>query len=228
MKLLKIALSAAAIWLPVTLTQAITFDLGGNAGGGTDGNKISFTEEGLTVTASAWHSNRSRTTWFDRKLGQWGAGLGVGGDDSHTVDNRNGLDYVLFEFSENVNPLSVFLRSFNPSGPLNGDTDIQFWVGNASVDNDPNTTDFTSIDFASLMFGGTNYGGRSSRLANLDTDLTGNALLVGASKAGNRKDSFKIKTLSVERASVPDTGSTLALLGFGLVGLLATRRRIKN
>lgn len=226
MKISNLALAALAFASPFAGAHAITFDLGGNGGNGTDGNKISFNQDGLTVTASAWNSHEDRSTWYDRTLGQWGSGLGVGGDERHTVDNVGGIDYVLFEFSEAVNPLSLFLRS---EGNWGQDTDIQFWVGSAFSDNDPNTTDFTSTIFSSFIYGGISSGGWGSRWANLNTPLAGTALLVGANlEPGNSEDSFKIKKLSVDRAIVPDSSTTLALLALGLAALAGIARHYKN
>lgn len=85
--------------------------------------------DGMTVTASAW-TFRADGLAYRGQLGLWSYGLGVQnstGDNSHTVDNQGWLDFVLFEFSEDLVVDAVGLSSEDSWG---ADTDINTFVGN--------------------------------------------------------------------------------------------------
>ena len=81
---------------------------GSSALDGPDGNIRTFTAGGVSVKASAFSRDKSTGAWSTAFLGSYGGGLGVtdssegdGGNNSHTVDNIDRDNYVLFEFSEN-------------------------------------------------------------------------------------------------------------------------------
>ena len=107
------------------------FDFSGNsATDGTDGNVRSYTNNGISVNASAFSRDKTTGAWAKAYLGAYGGGLGVtdssegtGSGDSHTVDNVGRDNYVLFEFSQVVAVDKAYL------GYVVCDSDVKVWIG---------------------------------------------------------------------------------------------------
>ncbi len=98
---------------------------------GTAGNIRTFTINGVSVKASAFSRVKGAGgAWSTAFLGQYGGGLGVtdgsegdGSGNSHTMDNIDRDNYVLFEFSQPVVLNSASL------GYVVSDSDITAWIG---------------------------------------------------------------------------------------------------
>lgn len=206
-----------------SFAQALTWDFTGfHDGEGTIGNSRTFIAEGITVTATAW--SYTSNGFEQARLGQWGIGLGVCsveeacGDPLHQVDNAGQNEYVLFQFSEAVIPVTVEIA---PYGTY--DRDVSYWTG-------------TGVLPANLLDGET-YGSLSSLgfFPRIDSDGTvasylsrdvsisspaATALLFGPKYLGGEDDYFKIRSIS----AVPEPTS-LFLLTLGLFGLIGIHTR---
>ncbi len=231
-----------ALWSPRAAGQtSLSLNLG--AAGETVRDQMTFSNGGLTATATAWSLSRlSGDAVFERsEVVQWSPGLGVKNpyefitDTPYVpfyVDNRDHYDFILFVFSESVEIKSV---SVSPSAGT-FDLDVSFWMGNVS--GTPDLAGDSFADLAGLGFGARIdndwYSSNASRTIGITSPDGGvNALLFGARVNGDSTfDRFKISTIGVTTIPqspeniglVPEPGSA-ALLAFGAACLGFRRRR---
>ncbi|WP_374241629.1 SdrD B-like domain-containing protein, partial [Zoogloea sp.] len=181
------------------------FDFSGNsATDGTDGNVRSYTNNGISVNASAWSRDKTSGAWSSAWLGAYGGGLGVtdssegtGSGDSHTVDNVGRDNYVLFEFSQVVAVDKAYL------GYVVCDSDIKVWIGTVDGAFDSHLTLSDSV-LASMGFTEVNQTTlTSARWADLNANgFAGNVLIIAADTTDTSpEDYFKIEQLVVNSAS---------------------------
>ena len=181
---------------------AVTFDFSGNSAlDGTDGNIRTFSSGGISVKASAF-SRDSGGNWATAYLGSYSGGLGVtdnsegsGGNNSHTVDNIDRDNYVLFEFSESVVVDSAFL------GYVVGDSDLRVWIGTKT---DPFNNHLTLSDALLTSLGFTEVNETTlttTRTADFNAgELSGNVLVIAANTGEPTQDDyFKIEKVTVEK-----------------------------
>ena len=225
MKSHPIAIASLAFAILSTSASAITFDFRSAAQqeGASYGNALTFTQEDLSVRASAWSWNTNANRWENGWLGQ-SSSYGLYNtnsptDNSHTFDNQGWLDFALFEFDHVVSIQRLLLRAF-------GDTDMNYFIGSRSPDRAPEEL-LEALDWNDLT---RNLGGNSSRWANLPEGQTGNYLILGADifNAHDLDDRFKIERLEIERVHVPDAGATALLLGLGLATVFAFKKRLQG
>jgi len=217
--------------------HATTFQFGANPSDpGFFGNVRTFTMNNLTVTATAWGYTRDVPPGQDNALekaalGQWYTGLGVCDQSegqewncqipAHQVDNLGPDNWVLFTFSENVNPTNIVI---DPYGVW--DRDVSYRVGNVTLPLDLTGKsyipegDLAALGFTDWVEQASTPSDQAINIA-LNVNRPVNALLFGA-KSNNAPDQtvdgFKITSLSA--IAVPEP-KVLSLLGAGLLLLVS-------
>lgn len=227
----------------------------GPANVGGFGNSLTFSNGGISVTASAFAETGTQTPansgWYlfqTAEVYRWSTGLGVCnrnegyvaqnscGDDEHEIDTVGRDDLLLFVFSQNVVMQSITVDPYDSSGSDPNDRDITYWVGNLA-----NLAALTTRTFNTL---GTMPGFSETYLAASSgfdplTHLlsgTGNVLLVsGDYRDRNCKnadvttnsecEAFKIKNLVVSAAPAVVPVPAAAWLFLSAFGVLTIARR---
>lgn len=237
--------SAIAIFAGISPANAVftTLNLTGGAGSPASfGNTLTFSQNGLTVTTSAWaYTGASGTLFENAGLGQYSTGLGVSdrseglsaGNPSHQVDNIGPDNFVMFSFGANAVDISSI--NIDPFGIY--DRDVSYWVGNVAPG-----TDLTGSSYAQLAALGFTQGRFDTLSTPSETPLDvaigkiGNTILFGtyvgeppSTGAGSTtdEDRFKIASITagplVSPAPVPEP--TASLFGLALLGFCSTTRR---
>ncbi|HMO16741.1 MAG TPA: PEP-CTERM sorting domain-containing protein [Oligoflexia bacterium] len=183
------------------------------------------------VTAYTDLSSNSTGTFTTSKLERYGSSFGIisSGDESHTVDNKRGVDFILLEFSSEVSLSSIRLNAY-------GDTDIEVWMGNAAPGLNLSGSSFNLLSSAGFEYLGANYGDNKNRNALFDSSITGNYLIISALR-GHTDDRIKISNIllnavtNVPPPSLPPTDpipepASVALVLAGLVGARFRKKQL--
>lgn len=236
------ALSGLAMTLTAPAASAsVTLDLGNTAGqpnagalDGPDGNARFYSGNdggnAFNLRITGWSISTGGTiaaSWLGAYSG-WGLGVTNPAESSsspdHTIDNMNGVDFVLLQFDRSVILDQAFFNSIVYNTSVNGDTDASvgfgttgsawnaspLWNGqNASVLNSTFTTRYNSD-------GPANDNWRDINLNN----TAANVWMISARQGTNNyADVFKLQGLTVSVPALPEPATWLTmLLGFGLIG----------
>jgi PEP-CTERM motif len=241
------ALVASTLVPSVASAATVIFGLTGlTASGNTAGNFATQTlslgagQGNVTMRVSAWSlSGTSGTgTMQTSILGIFGSGLGAtssdenGGGNTHTLDNQNRRDFLIFQFDKAVRLDSATFTPFALTGQ-SADTDFSVAFGTTALASNA-ALNFNGASYAQFttLFGGglTNYtGGTATNTKSLSlVNSYGNIWMVGASFANpdNTLDSFKLSQLQATTAPVPEAATWMMMIaGFGIVGASLRRKR---
>jgi hypothetical protein len=223
MGLLLVALTAGAA--PITFDFVNT----GSFSGSGVGNSYTTTSGGVTVTATAWTliggSFQPSQIFLSGSfgLGVCNSGELVGGCTPFEgyVDNENAFDYILFQFSGAVDPLTITLDPV-----IFQEMDNFYWTGTAT--NPLNLTGVTVGGLAGLGFTNTGFNDNVSGFDPVTLPINSpfvNSMLFGPEQSSN-DDKFKVAAMTV---NTPEP-ATLSLVGGVLIalGVLGRRRRAKK
>lgn len=262
---------AAAPALAVT-NIPFTFDLNGSgtAGGGSSyGNYRTYTMSSgsgaskisvnLKVTAWTLKDGKITAAFLGNNTASNG-GLydinqfeGSGANNTHTIDNQSGVDFLLFQFDRNVQLTGVTANAFSVAGSVDNDLTIGRSV---SITNNWNTTSKSfsgtsglnnlvvgDIDdlfqaqrnIYSSTTGGTLDAARVLNPGGPTNTITGKVWMISSSLANTDKkiDGFKLDSLKIQTNSsmgilgpVPEPATWgMMIVGFGAIGAAARRRR---
>ncbi|WP_246617120.1 PEPxxWA-CTERM sorting domain-containing protein [Sphingomonas yunnanensis] len=240
---LKMIAAAAGLALAAAAAPASAADFTLNLmnGSGSSAYKdYSFQLDGKTVNvrATAWSTaNASGPTSnvYDARLGYYDKGLGVlndsegsGGGNTHTIDNQNGQDFILFQFDTAVLLSNITTNPFTVSNSTDSDAVIG-WANVSTGWNQSLGLDGKSANVVNNMLSGSQYleGGSSASTRNV-SGAASNLWLVGAAANGGadgKIDGFKLGAVTVSSA-VPEPATWMMMIGgFAMVGAAVRRRK---
>lgn len=238
-QLVTLALMAVA-----TPSVAATLVFTGGTASGSNGRIFTAGSgsEAISVRASAWTLNTSNNTISASTLGVYSGGLGVinsqegnGSGNSHTVDNLNRIDFIIFQFSKKVVLGNATFTAFQQSGYNYTDTDATIGRGNTATAWNSSLslsslTNLNSLIPTANRYTSGNTGSQGTNTRNIDPLLySGNVWIVGAAfnNPDSKIDSFKFNNLVyTTKMPVPEPATWMMMIaGFGMVGSAMRRRR---
>jgi hypothetical protein len=230
----------AAFALTGTAQATTTFALtGGDGVNGTFGNARTFASGGINVRVSAWRAtpNAGGFTWTvaSSYLGRFGNGLGAtstgdnnGANNLHTIDNHDGVEFLLFQFDRNVRIAGATLNTYSVAGSSDNDAYVSTGMTALPWTSTINLATNAAITTALISNGMSikNASGNPAVRSFAAYTQTGNIWLIGADFFNtDGADGFKLTNLIVTPA-VPEPATwAMMLAGFGAVGAAVRRRR---
>ncbi len=248
------AATTAAVPAHALTTYTKTIDLNGTgtASGSSYGNSRTYqisvgsgsSAYTVSMRATAW--SWTGTTLRSAYLGTYDKGLGVtnrnetGSNNTHTVDNQSGFDFIVFQFDRNVQLTGVTANAF----ALGGSTDNDLTVGR-SISSNTNGWDGKAVSNLSTLFQAQKNIDSSTTKGALDavrvlnpagsSVVQGKVWMISASlkNSDNKIDAFKLDSLKFQTNSamgilgpIPEPATwAMMISGFGLIGATLRRRR---
>lgn len=229
-------MALASVAATPAMAAEYLLNLTSNSNALTNYNDYSFQLDGQTikVRATAWSTNSSNTTVQTATLGNYSSGLGVlntadgnGSGNTHTIDNQNGQDFIVFQFSSAVQLSSITTTPYNVSN-LGTDSDASVRWGNVSKAwNQSLGFDGQSVNaIANILSGQQDLLGSNAKQTRAVNGQASNLWLVAAKNLDNSKvDGFKLGAVTVKSA-VPEPATWMMMIGgFALVGSAMRRRK---
>jgi hypothetical protein len=231
------ALSTVALTAPASATE-ILLDSGSTpyGNGQTTTGSFVFSNDGVTVRASAW-SIQGDNTVESETLASWSPGLGIYSgspnwwgqySDQHVIDNSGVDEFILLQFDQVVNLSDVRLYT-----GYDGLYDTDLTVGYATTALSLSNLDEQAFSYLGNDLGLSLYNVNDVSNGHFDSigsgTNTGNLWLIGG-KFGNSNDGFKLNALKFTTTpAVPEPSTWLMMiLGFGLVGGVMRAKRREN
>ncbi|MBB6506605.1 hypothetical protein F4693_003612 [Sphingomonas endophytica] len=197
----------------------------------------------LNVRATAW-TLLTNGVYQTATIASWGAnGLGIyqtneSGTNTHQIDNVNGWEFLVLQFDQAVSLQSAVLTPFALGTNRYTDNDAFIARGYSGFGTAMNATTLKSLADGLNMNTGkqsgdawfnsdsTNYSG-NKQTYNLSPSQGGNVWVIGGSYRGpdGLNDAFKLNSIAVTSAVPEPTTWMTMILGFGMIGAAARRRR---
>jgi PEP-CTERM motif len=229
------------------ISNATIFGYSNATSGSTTGANFQTAELGQsTGTASVTGTNGATTIPLGLTVCNQNEGLGCG-SPQHQVDNNNGFDFVLIEFSAKVDLTSLTLSTYQGNGSSDSqDFEYAYGTGAFPVIT-PGSTSVASLMGSATQVSCTTAGFNTLAKDNCDTgasntysNSTGFSsgangatwVMIGAQDPNSGgSDYFKISQLVISThntvTATPEPG-TFGLIGLALAGLGAASRKFKS
>jgi hypothetical protein len=220
---------AVATGLPSSQAAGTEFSFtSGNPAPEIFGNSYSLTVDGLTTTATAWSTTGRGNRYETAELEIYsGFGMGVcnrnegvncsSSNNMHALDNKDGVDLILFSFSSSVQLNNLTLLQFG------GDSDLSLWAGTGSLNLAGLKSKNLGTETLALNYSPVN----NIKAVDLSSFVGTYDWLAVSARLSDKNDFAKLTGLNVQAATVPvpeaDTWAML-LAGLGLVGFAVRRR----
>jgi hypothetical protein len=259
------ALAALVAFSAPAAAVTFTFDLNGSGtpgGGNSYGNYRTYTLSSgtgknkitvnLRVSAWTWNGTTVTNAFMGNNTDSNG-GLydinrteGNGDNNTHTIDNQKGVDFLLFQFDRNVQLTGVTANAFSVGGSVDNDLTVGrsvsmtgAWNTAPAGLNNKSVSDMSDLfqamkDIDSHKTGNTLDAARVLNPAG-SSIVTGKVWMIAASLSNKdgKIDGFKLDTLKIDTNStmgilgpVPEPATWAMMIGgFGVVGAAARRRR---
>jgi hypothetical protein len=237
-------IAASIATAPASAAVTLQLDTGGSNSSSTYGNVRTFDFGSVKVQATAF-SLSTTGTLTRAYLGQYGEGLGVtntgegnGANNTHTIDNQSGFDFVVLTFDRVVNVSAAVLNPFSVGGYTDNDAFVSTAFKLGAFTTSPTTLALNDAVFSALNTNGYNVFGTTAN--NNTVDLmsgvsAGNIWIIGSARSGvaykgngyvdGKIDGFKLDAIKVSPV-VPEPATwAMMISGFGLIGASMRRRR---
>lgn len=199
----------------------------------------------LNVRATAW-TRLLDGTYQVAQIGSWGAnGLGIyqtnetTGGNYHTIDNKNGWEFLVLQFDQAVSLQSAVLNPYQLYGNNYSDNDAFIARGYSGFGSAMTAATLKSLENglkidtskqsgdAWFNSNSDDYKGAAKQTYNLSPSKGGNVWVIGGSYFGpdTKNDAFKLNSIAVTSAVPEPTTWMTMILGFGMIGAAARRRR---
>jgi len=249
----------------LAVNTSFTFDLNGTgtAGGGSSygnyrtyqlssGSGANKLTVNLRVSAWSWSGTTITNAFLGNNTASNG-GLydinrneGSGANNTHTIDNQSGYDFLLFQFDRNVQLTGVTANAFSVAGSLDNDLTIGRSVSvTSSWNTAPIGLNGMSVSNMASLFQAQKNIASSTTGGTLDANrvlnprgssiVTGKVWMISASLVNTDKkiDGFKLDTLKVQTNTnmgilgpIPEPATwAMMIVGFGAIGSAARRRK---